>query len=159
GLGFARQLRHHDGRVGCALGRRQPAAGARGGGGLMARASITVCIPTRNRAGTLRQTLLAMERQTAAYDQLIVGDDASDDDTRTTVEAMRNDRLQYVRHPRNIGLYQNWNDLVGRAAGDYICIYHDHDVYLPAILEKSRSLLDQHPRMAFVHTAILFVNS
>ena len=118
-------------------------------------ASITVCVPTRNRAGALRQTLLAMQRQTVPYDEMIVGDDASEDATRQTVEEFRDCRIRYVRHPRHMGLYQNWNDLIGRAAGDYICIYHDHDWYLPAILEKSRRLLDERPGVAFVHTALL----
>ena len=122
-------------------------------------ASITVCVPTRNRAGALHQTLLAMQRQTVPYDEMIVGDDASEDATRETVEGLRDDRIRYVRHPRNIGLYQNWNDLIGRASGDYICIYHDHDWYLPEILQKSRQLLDQRADVAFVHTALLFVDA
>jgi glycosyltransferase involved in cell wall biosynthesis len=122
-------------------------------------ASITVLVPTRNRAGALRQTLLSMQRQTVPYDEMIVGDDASQDDTRETVEEFRDRRIQYVRHPRNLGLYQNWNDLISRASGDYICIYHDHDLYLPSILQRSRQLLDQRTDVAFVHTALLWMDS
>src|SRR6185369_11185459 len=120
--------------------------------------SISVLVPTRNRARELRQTLAAMQRQTAPYDEMIVGDDASDDDTQQTVEGLGDPRVRYVRHAHNVGLYQNWNDLIGRATGDYICIYHDHDLYLPSILEESRRILDERPDVVFVHTAVLLVD-
>ena len=123
------------------------------------RASITVCVPTRNRAASLRHTLLAMQGQTEPYDELIVGDDASDDTTRQTVEQFQDGRTIYVRNRRNLGLYQNWNELIDRASGAYVCIYHDHDLYLPTILQKSRQILDEHPDVVFVHTAILLVDA
>jgi glycosyltransferase involved in cell wall biosynthesis len=107
-------------------------------------ASISILIPTRNRAHTLRQTIEAMQQQTAAYDELIVGDDASDDHTRETVAEFRDPRIQYVHHQNNLGIYGNWNDLIGRASGDYLCIYHDHDRYLPHILETDSGRTSGH---------------
>jgi hypothetical protein len=120
---------------------------------------VSVLIPTRNRAHTLRQTIEAMQQQTARYDELIVGDDASSDRTAETVAQFSDPRIQYVRHEKNLGIYGNWNDLIARASGDYLCIYHDHDRYLPHILERSRQILDEHPNVAFVHTALLFIDS
>jgi len=49
----------------------------------MKRPSITVCIPTRNRAKSLRQTLPAIGRQTMPCDEIIIGDDASEDGRRS----------------------------------------------------------------------------
>jgi glycosyltransferase involved in cell wall biosynthesis len=120
---------------------------------------ISVLIPTRNRAHTLRQTIEAMQQQTVRYDELIVGDDASEDHTREAVAQFGDPRIQYVPHEQNLGIYGNWNDLIARASGDYLCIYHDHDRYLPHILERSRQILDEHPEVAFVHTALLFIDS
>jgi len=125
----------------------------------MSEPSISVLIPTRNRAHTLRLTIQAMQRQTAPYTELIVGDDASEDNTCETVAEFRDERIQYIRHQKNLGIYGNWNDLIARATGDYICIYHDHDCYLPHILDNSRRILDTHPDVAFVHTALLFIDS
>jgi hypothetical protein len=118
--------------------------------------SISVCIPTRNRADTLRQTLSAMQAQTRRYDEMIVGDDASDDNTPEVVRSFQDKRIRYMRHERNVGIYANWNSMVSQCSGDYICIYHDHDHYLPTILEESATLLDQNPAMSFAHTAIVF---
>lgn len=121
--------------------------------------SISVCVPTRNRARLLRATLSAMQRQTRPYMELIVGDDASEDDTKDVVASFRDPRIRYLRHERNVGIYANWNALVERCSGDYVCIYHDHDHYSDTILETSANLLDRHPLMSFVHTALTTVDS
>lgn len=121
--------------------------------------TISVCVPTRNRANLLRETLSAMERQTRPYMEMIIGDDASEDDTKEVVASFRDSRIRYLRHPRNVGIYSNWNSLIESCSGDYVCIYHDHDRYLDTILEASAGLLDKHPLMSFVHTALTTVDS
>jgi hypothetical protein len=100
-----------------------------------------------------------MQRQTRPYTELVVGDDASDDETRRVVGSFNDGRIRYVRHDRNIGIYANWNALIELCSGDYVCIYHDHDEYLGTILERSAHLLDQHPDMTFAHTALTAITS
>ena len=120
--------------------------------------AVSVCVPTHNRASSLRLTLEAILRQTAQDFEIIVGDDASTDDTAATVAAFADPRIRYWRHPRNLGIYSNWNALISEARGRFVCVYHDHDTYLPTILERSLALLEEHPDMAFVHTAIVLVD-
>jgi glycosyltransferase involved in cell wall biosynthesis len=91
--------------------------------------------------------------------EIIVGDDASTDDTEDVVTSFSDTRIRYVRHARNLGIYQNWNSLIPLCRGEYVAIYHDHDVYLPTIVEKCCALLDRNPRMAFVHTAIVLLGT
>lgn len=119
---------------------------------------ISVCIPTYNRAGSLRGTLEAMLGQTYTDFELIVCDDASTDDTRGAALSYMDPRIKYHRNERNLGLYGNWNRCIELAAGSYIAIYHDHDIYLPTILERSAALLDRHPTANFVHTASLVID-
>jgi hypothetical protein len=91
--------------------------------------------------------------------ELIVGDDASEDHTKDVVASFADPRIRYLRHERNVGIYANWNALVERCSGDYVCIYHDHDHYSDTILETSANLLDKDPLMSFVHTALTTVDS
>lgn len=100
-----------------------------------------------------------MQAQTRPYAELIVGDDASEDETREVVVSFRDPRIRYVRHERNVGIYRNWNSLISLCSGDCVCIYHDHDQYLRTILERSANLLDEHPDMPFVHTALTFADA
>jgi len=119
---------------------------------------VSVCVPTRDRAESLRRTLHAILRQTFQDFEIIVGDDASTDDTTDVVRDVSDSRIRYLRHANNLGIYPNWNSLVGQARGRFICIYHDHDTYLPTILERSIALLQTHPAMSFVHTAIVLTD-
>ena len=120
--------------------------------------AVSVCVPTHNRASSLRLTLEAILRQTAQDFEIIVGDDASTDDTAETVGAFSDPRIRYCRHRTNLGIYGNWNALISQARGRFVCIYHDHDTYLPTILERSLALLEEHPDMGFVHTAVVLVD-
>jgi GT2 family glycosyltransferase len=119
---------------------------------------ISVCVPTRNRAATLRQTIEAVRAQSCPDWELIVGDDASTDDTPEVVASLRDSRIRAFRHERNLGIYGNWNYLIPQARGEYVCIYHDHDRYLPTILARCAAVLDANPRVAFVHTALVMVD-
>ena len=119
---------------------------------------VSVCIPTFNRARSLCLTIEAMLGQSFANLELVICDDASTDDTRGTVMSYADPRIRYHRNGKNLGLYGNWNRCIELAAGDYIAIYHDHDIYLPTILERSVALLDKHPTASFVHTASLVID-
>jgi glycosyltransferase involved in cell wall biosynthesis len=120
--------------------------------------TVSICVPTCNRAASLSRTLKAILDQTFQDFEIIVGDDASTDDTTETVRAFDDERIRYYRHATNLGIYGNWNALIAQARGSFICIYHDHDMYLPTIVERSFALLNEHPDMSFVHTAIVLVD-
>lgn len=120
--------------------------------------TISVCVPTHNRSAALARTLEAILGQTEQDFEIIVGDDASTDDTSEIVRRFGEPRIRYLRHPANLGIYANWNALVAEARGRYICIYHDHDTYLPTILQRSRALIERDPAIAFVHTAFVLVD-
>ncbi len=121
--------------------------------------AVSVCVPTYNRASTLSHTIEAMFEQTFSDWELIICDDASPDGTEQVVRAFGDSRIHYYRNEKNLGLYPNWNHCIGLASGKYIAIYHDHDLYLPTILERSVALLEKYPTASFVHTALLLIDA
>jgi glycosyltransferase involved in cell wall biosynthesis len=120
---------------------------------------VSVCIPTFNRSANLRHTIQAVLNQTYTDYEILVSDDASVDDSEAVVASFNDPRITYYRNPTNIGLYQNWNRLIELATGEYVAIYHDHDIYLPTILERSVHLLDKYPSANFVHTGHLYFDA
>lgn len=71
---------------------------------------VTICIPTYNRSGYLRETIAyACGQQTDRVIQILVVDNASTDDTSQVVAAITDDRLRYVRNPENLGMVGNFN--------------------------------------------------
>jgi len=91
--------------------------------------------------------------------ELIVGDDASTDETSAVVASFTDPRIRYVRASQNLGIYGNWNSLIPLCRGEHIAIYHDHDVYLPTIVEKCCALLESNPGVVFVHTGAVLLGT
>lgn len=119
---------------------------------------VSICVPTYNRATTLKQTIQAVLNQIFQDWELVICDDASSDDTAKTVASFLDPRIRYYKNEKNLGLYPNWNRCISLASGKYVAIYHDHDHYLPSIVERSVKLLERHPEASFVHTALLMVD-
>lgn len=62
----------------------------------MGRAMVSVCIPTFNNAGYLRDSIRSVLTQRFEDFELIVLDDASTDNTPAVVEAIHDPRLRYL---------------------------------------------------------------
>ena len=115
---------------------------------------VSVCVPTFNRAALLRTSLASILRQSFRDFELIVVDDASTDETPGVVAGLREPRLRYERNERNLGQIANLNRCLALARGEYVCIFHDDDVYAPTILEREVAVLARHPGVGLVHTAV-----
>jgi glycosyltransferase involved in cell wall biosynthesis len=93
-------------------------------------------------------------RQTFQDIEILVSDNCSTDDTQAVVAACADPRLRYYRNASNLGPYPNLNRLLELAAGEYVCILHDDDLYAPEFLEREARMLDEHPRVGMVHCAV-----
>ncbi len=118
---------------------------------------VSICVPTFNRANELRVTLKSLVNQTYQDYELIVCDDASSDDTALVVGESTDPRIRYSSNSANLGLYQNWNRCLELATGDYVAIYHDHDLYAPSIVEECVRILDLYPNVGLVHTGCVMI--
>ena len=113
---------------------------------------VSICVPTRNRAASLRESLKTICGQDYAPIEILISDNCSQDDTeRVAREQMRQDsRIRYVRHEANIGLHGNHNFCLDAAHGEFICICHDHDVRALGIVSEYVDFLRQHPKVGVV---------
>jgi glycosyltransferase involved in cell wall biosynthesis len=93
------------------------------------RVLVTIAIPTFNRAdGNLICALQSAISQTYKNIEIIVSDNCSSDHTEQVVKQFKDPRLQYVRHPENIGANANFNFCLSQAKGDYFLLLHDDDL-------------------------------
>lgn len=123
-------------------------------------ARVAVCIPTRNRAGYLRQAIESALKQTYTDFSLIVSDNASTDETPDVVASIEDERMSYVRLEEDIGWCGNFNNCLdlAPAEAEYAVILGDDDLLHPQFLEGAVELLDREERTAFVHTAFDLVD-
>lgn len=93
---------------------------------------ISLVVPTRNRAHTLRLVAPSYFAQ-ALIDEIVFVSDAGDDDSEAVVRAIATHhpdvRLIFVRNPQRLGASQSRNVGVGLCRNDYV-LFCDDDEYL-----------------------------
>jgi len=107
---------------------------------------ISVCIPTYNRAELLNKALRSiLEDFDGINVEVIVSDNASEDNTEEVVRAYQSDypSLKYYRNEKNIGLDDNAVASIQRAEGEYVFLFSDDDVFLPGSAKYLLDLIDK----------------
>lgn len=92
------------------------------------RPKVSVIIPTYNRAGLVGHTIQSVREQTFEGWELIVVDDASEDNTRDVVCSIGNSKVKYIRHEVNRGGSAARNTGIENANGRYILMIDDDDI-------------------------------
>lgn len=120
-----------------------------------------VCIATYNHEPYLAQALDSVLMQVCDEPvRIYIGDDASTDGTAAICReyAARDERIVYVRRPRNTGLVANTLDLYRRIIADgceYIAMLDGDDYWTdPHKLQRQVDWLRTHPETGLVHTAV-----
>ena len=92
------------------------------------------------------EQLKSLFKQTRIPDEILIGDDSSDDKTFLAVEAVRSHytgELKYFRNTPRLGVVQNFVHLAKAATGDFIFFCDQDDVWLPEKIEKLAAILEQ----------------
>lgn len=93
-----------------------------------ARPKVSVIIPTYNRAGLVGHTIQSVREQTFEGWELIVVDDASEDNTRDVICSIGDSKVKYVRHEVNRGGSAARNTGIENANGRYVLMIDDDDL-------------------------------
>lgn len=89
---------------------------------------VTIIIPTRNRAHFLEQSLTSALAQTWQNIEVLVLDNASDDETPRVLTQFSDSRLRVVRHPELIVMQENWGFGLREARGEFVIFLGDDDL-------------------------------
>lgn len=116
----------------------------------MSRPLVSVCVPTRNQAAYLGGALASALAQDVEL-EVLVHDDASQDETGTVVRQIADPRVRYVRHERPLGVALNRNSCLARARGRYVAWLDSDDEYLPGMLATQVGVLEENPSVGLVH--------
>ena len=111
--------------------------------------SVTVLIPTFNRAELLLEALDSILAQTRQPDEIIVINDGSTDDTIDRLKAYRSDVK--ILNQENSGKSAALNKALKVAKGDLIWVFDDDDIAEPDALEILLGLLEANPDADFAY--------
>lgn len=98
--------------------------------------TVSVIIPTYNRARSLARAIGSVLTQTHADLELLIVDDASTDHTPEFVQGLGDSRVRYLRQPRNGGPGAARNRGLGEARGTFIAFLDSDDEWVPQKLER-----------------------
>ncbi len=115
---------------------------------------VSIIIPTYNRSRFLRLAVQSVLAQTFTDFEIVIVDDASQDDTRGAVASLRDPRIRYIRHDRNRRISGTRNTGITNSTGEYIAFLDDDDEWLPSKLAQQVAALDSSaPTVGAVYTA------
>ncbi len=118
-------------------------------------ASVTIVIPTFNRADILSEAIDSCLAQT--YDCEIIVVNHGSTDTTDDVVASYGNRIRYIKSETDFGPHFCWLDGVIRAQGDYVHLQYDDDWLEPSYIEELVQLME--PDVGFAFSTARVVNT
>lgn len=97
---------------------------------------VSVIIPTYNRPALLKRAVLSAQEQTYQNLEIIIVDDASNDDTENVVRGFNDNRIKYVKHNTNRGGSAARNTGIETSRGEYIAFLDDDDEWVESKIER-----------------------
>jgi len=120
--------------------------------------TVSVIIPTYNRAEVLPRAIKSVLAQTYDDLELIIVDDASTDDTAAIVEQFDDNRVQYYCLDKNSGANVARNLGIDNAKGDYIAFLDSDDEWKQSKLERQMQQLLSSEEYGASYTAVAQLN-
>ena len=108
---------------------------------------VSIGVPVRNGATGIEAALASLSQQTHRNVEIIVSDNASDDDTVAIVAraAALDARIRLIRQPKNIGMLGNFRAVLDAAVGDFFLWAAHDDARDADYIEKLLARLDETP--------------
>lgn len=114
--------------------------------------TVSVVIPTYNRAALLGRSIRSVLGQSYKDFELIVIDDGSTDETSHVVADFADPRIRYLPLPHNTGAGAARNAGVRVARGKFLAFQDSDDEWLPSKLAKQISAFESGPaRLGMVY--------
>lgn len=105
---------------------------------------FSVCIPAYNMGRYIGDSIASVLAQSFTDFEVIVSDNASNDDTAETVAKFSDARLRYRRNETNVGMYENLNRVCAEAHGKYIKTHCADDTMAPQALQSIFDSISRH---------------
>ncbi len=126
----------------------------------MTNAFVSIVMCTYNGARFLEGQVQSLITQTHQNFELIICDDCSTDNTPDLLKgyAALDQRIRLFINEKNIGYNKNFENAIKKAAGAYICISDQDDIWLPEKIEKLLELIMKGESVLAYHNVIAFTD-
>lgn len=114
--------------------------------------AVSVIIPAYNEQEYIRDCVMSVVRQQGEVDlEVLVCDDASSDETQTTLASLKEDYdiITILRNSRNKGIIETVNRLTEAANGDFLLRIDADSVLLPGTVQAMYDAFDAGKELVF----------
>lgn len=124
---------------------------------------LSVVVITYNHERFIEQALRSIFEQVTSFDyEVIIGVDASDDQTAAIAEAYATSYpriIRLIKQPCRVGLFRNFASTYSQSKGRYVALLEGDDYWIAKEkLEQQVKLLSEHPSMSLCGHATLRVD-
>jgi len=116
---------------------------------------FSVLLPTRNRLDLLTYAIETVRRQDYDDWEIVVSDNASEQDIAGFIRSLNDPRIKYVRTQAFIPVTDNWNNALMNSSGDYIIMLGDDDCLLKGFFRIMDSLIEEFQNPDSIYTKAL----
>jgi glycosyltransferase involved in cell wall biosynthesis len=102
---------------------------------------LSFLIPSKNRLELLKYAVDSVLRLGCADFEIVISDNASEEDYGGYVRDLGNRRIIYRRVERPVSVTENWNNALAMASGDYVLMLGDDDAVAPNFVSMISPLL------------------
>jgi glycosyltransferase involved in cell wall biosynthesis len=115
--------------------------------------TFSAVVPNYNDSAALPKALDSLLAQTSPYDEIIVVDDASTDDSRSLIEsyvAKYPGLIKFIQNPKNLGVIGAINVGMEAATSEFIVMCSSNDWYSEREVEICRAMIEKYPGISMV---------
>ena len=105
---------------------------------------VSVIIPVYNSEKYIKECIESVINQTYQNLEIIVIDDCSMDSSIELVKNIKDDRINIISLPENIGVSNARNKGIEVATGDYICFIDSDDIWMREKIEKQVEFIEKN---------------
>ena len=105
---------------------------------------VSVVIPTYNRESVVVNAIRSVLSQSFQDFEIVVVDDGSQDSTETVLKEMKDSRIIYIQHSKNLGTAQARNTGIKNSKGKYVAFLDSDDEWLPEKLSKQMETIGEY---------------
>ena len=117
---------------------------------------VSILLTCYNHLKYLPDCLESVRKQTFQDYEVIALDDGSTDSTREWLTQQED--VRRIFNEKNLGTYATLNVGLENASGEYIAVLNDDDLWAPEKLARQVEVLDNSPKVGFVHTGGWFID-
>jgi GT2 family glycosyltransferase len=122
------------------------------------RPKISACMAAYNGGRFIDAQLRSILSQLGREDEVLIVDDCSRDDTLERIARFNDPRIRLLRHTKNSGVVETFEDALRSATGDILFLCDDDDVWAPTKIGKFLNVFETRPDVEIVTSRVCLID-